>query len=419
MGTFFDATWESDGIDGACHQHAGGRYRWYLPSGLADVDLSLDPDVVQDVVRAERELFLAGDAALESGGIEGIARLLLRCESVASSHIEGLSIGARRLLRAELFEEEPDSLRFDESALAVLGNIHAMSDAITLADGGAPITVETICDIHRSLCRKTNIEQFGGVVRTRQNWVGGSSYNPLSADYVPPAPEHVGALLDDLASFCNRDDLSAVEQAAIAHAQFEAIHPFVDGNGRTGRALMHLVLRRRGVCPVFAPPISLVLATEREEYMALLGRMHVDDAAAEHEAVNEWVSFFASCASVACAESMRLAQDLSEMEAMWRESLGTVRAGSALEAIIGEMRGIPVFSVNSMRRLCGRSQPAVSEAVKRLLEAGIVRVTSKGKRNRVFEVPDVITVFGMFERRLASPALDTALEPPVRVVPAR
>ena len=72
-----------------------------------------------------------------------------------------------------------------------------------------------------------------------------------------------------------------------------------------------------------------------------------------------------------------------------------------------------------MRRLCGRSQPAVSEAVKRLLEAGIVRVTSKGKRNRVFEVPDVITVFGMFERRLASPALDTALEPPVRPVPAR
>ena len=154
MGTFFDATWESDGTDGACHQHAGGRYRWYLPSGLADVDLSLDPDVVQDVVRAERELFLTGVSALESGGIEGIARLLLRCESVASSHIEGLSIGARRLLRAELFEEEPDNLRFDKSALAVLGNIHAMSDAITLADGGAPITVETICDIHRSLCRR-------------------------------------------------------------------------------------------------------------------------------------------------------------------------------------------------------------------------------------------------------------------------
>jgi DNA-binding transcriptional regulator GbsR (MarR family) len=116
---------------------------------------------------------------------------------------------------------------------------------------------------------------------------------------------------------------------------------------------------------------------------------------------------------------MRLAQDLSEMEAMWRESLGPVRAGSALEAILSEMRGMPVFSVNSMRRLCGRSQPAVSEAVRRLLEAGIVRVTTKGKRNRVFEVPDVISVFSMFERRLASPVLDTSVEPPSRPVPDR
>jgi Fic family protein len=382
--------------------------------------MSLDSDVAQDVVQAERDLLATSVASPGLNSTEGIARLLLRCESVASSHIEGLSIGTRRLLRAELFEQEPDNLRFDKSALAVLGNIHAMSDAIAMADSEVPVTTETICEIHRSLCSRTNIEQFGGVVRTRQNWVGGSSYNPLSADYVPPAPEHVAALLDDLAAFCNRDDLSAVEQAAMAHAQFEAIHPFADGNGRTGRALIHLVLRRRGVCPVFAPPISLVLATEREEYMALLGRMHVgDDPRAEHEAVNEWVSFFAACARSACAESMRLAQELDEMEAMWRESLGTVRSGSALEAIMEEMRGMPVFSINSMRRLCGRSQPAVSEAVRRLLDAGIVRVTTKGKRNRVFEVPDVISVFGMLERRLASPAMDTALEPPSRPVPVR
>lgn len=154
--------------------------------------------------------------------------------------------------------------------------------------------------------------------------------------------------------------------------------------------------------------------------MSCLDGMHVgEDKGAEHEAVNDWISFFATCARSACAESMRLAQDLSEMEAMWRESLGTVRAGSALEAILREMRGMPVFSVNSMRRLCGRSQPAVSEAVRRLLEAGIVRVTTKGKRNRVFEVPDVISVFNMFERRLASPALDTVVEPPSRPVPER
>ena len=420
MGTYHEAIWVSEGAGRTRRERASGRYQWYLPSRLADMDLSLDSDVAQDVMRAERDLLFASTVSPNLSSTEGIARLLLRCESVASSHIEGLSIGTRRLLRAELYEQEPDNLRFDKSALAVLGNIHAMSDAIGMADGPGLVTTETICQIHRALCQRTNIERFGGVVRTRQNWVGGTSYNPLAADYVPPAPEYVPALLDDLAAFCNRRDLPAVEQAAIAHAQFESIHPFADGNGRTGRALIHLVLRRRGTCPTFTPPISLILATERDEYMSCLDGMHVgEDKGAEHEAVNDWVSFFATCARSACAESMRLAQDLSEMEAMWRESLGTVRAGSALEAILREMRGMPVFSVNSMRRLCGRSQPAVSEAVRRLLEAGIVRVTTKGKRNRVFEVPDVISVFNMLERRLASPALDTVVEPPSRPVPER
>ncbi|MFV1971604.1 MAG: Fic family protein [Acidimicrobiia bacterium] len=103
--------------------------------------------------------------------------------------------------------------------------------------------------------------ELGRVVRERQNWIGGSSYNPCSAVFVPPPPDHVDGLVQDLIEYVNGDEHSPLVQAAIAHAQFETIHPFADGNGRTGRALIHVILRRRGLSPTFVPPISLVLAT--------------------------------------------------------------------------------------------------------------------------------------------------------------
>jgi len=86
------------------------------------------------------------------------------------------------------------------------------------------------------------LEQLGGHLRSEQSWIGASSYNPRSAAFVPPPPEHVGELLDDLCAFCSTDTLSAATQAALAHAQFETVHPFVDGNGHIGR------LNRPGLC---------------------------------------------------------------------------------------------------------------------------------------------------------------------------
>lgn len=97
---------------------------------------------------------------------------------------------------------------------------------------------------------------IAGVVRARQNWIGGSSYNPCGAAFVPPPPETLDALLGDLLAYVNGDDHPALVQAAIAHAQFETIHPFADGNGRTGRALIHVILRRRGLEPWPVPPVT-------------------------------------------------------------------------------------------------------------------------------------------------------------------
>ena len=118
-----------------------------------------------------------------------------------------------------------------------------------------------------------------------QNWIGGSDYNPCSA-----------ALLDDLLAFCNDDGLPALAQAAIAHAQFETIDPFVDGNGRTGRDLIHLTLRHSGFAECFLPPVSLILATGADDYVTgLTATRYVDEPRSEaaHAGINRWVALFA------------------------------------------------------------------------------------------------------------------------------
>src|SRR5438105_1677041 len=137
----------------------------------------------------------------------------------------------------------------------------------------------------------------GERLRSEQNWIGGSDFNPCSAEFVPPPPEEVAALLEDLCAFCNDASLPAVAQAAIAHAQFETIHPFVDGNGRTGRALIHVVLRRRDLVPRILPPISLVLSTWSDDYVHGLTRTrYLGDPNGEQAraGLDDWVALFAA-----------------------------------------------------------------------------------------------------------------------------
>ena len=142
-----------------------------------------------------------------------------------------------------------------------------MEEAIRIGSVDRPITVADITDIHRTLLAGTDQSDIAGQVRTIQNWVGGRLNSPIDAEFVPPPPEEVPGLLKDLVAFVNREDLPAVVQAAIAHAQFETIHPFTDGNGRVGRCLIQVILRRRGLAPTFVPPVSVVLATNAKAYV--------------------------------------------------------------------------------------------------------------------------------------------------------
>jgi Fic family protein len=212
-------------------------YEAYVPDPLVVRKFVLDGDVAADVADAEAAIARLNAEANALVDTEALARILLRAEAVASSRIEGLEIGARRLLHAEVVRglNEKSS---DVTATEVLGNIDAMVFGVESIGPGDPINVDLLLEVHRRLLLGTRLEEYGGKFRDEQNWIGGSAYNPCSAAYVPPPHEFIEDLMQDLCEFASTDDLPAVAQAAICHAQFETIHPFVDGNGRTGRALI-------------------------------------------------------------------------------------------------------------------------------------------------------------------------------------
>jgi len=372
------------------------EYEAYCPDPLVGRTILLDGDVAADVAAAEAAIVRLDQDASALADTEALARLLLRAESVASSRIEGLEIGARKLLRVEAARVSGERLS-DVTAEDVLGNIDAMNGAIRDVGEGGDITVRALLTFHSRLLAGTRHQAYAGKLRDRQNWIGGSEYNPCAASFVPPPPERVPGLLDDLCAFCNEDSLPAVAQAALAHAQFETIHPFADGNGRTGRGLIHLILRRRGLSPRVLPPVSLVLATWAREYEAGLAATQylgpADDRDA-HAGMNRWIGTFAGACTRAVEDAALFESRVREIEGRWRETLGTVRRGSATDRLLSALPGAPLVTVSGVTDLIDRSYPQSSEAVSRLVEAGILSQVSIGRRNRAFEARDVIEVAG-------------------------
>jgi Fic family protein len=399
----------------------GCEYQAYLPDPLVGRTIRIDGDVAADVADAEAAIRELSTTAVALADTEALARLLLRAESVASSYIEGLVVGGRRLLRAEV-ERTMGDTPGDVTATEVLGNIDAMSWAVDRLAAAREVTVAGMREVHRRLLAGTALAEHAGRLRTQQNWIGGSGFNPCAAVFVPPPPEHVEELVADLCAFVNDDGLPAVVQAALAHAQFETIHPFVDGNGRTGRALVHVVFRRRELAPRILPPISLVLATWSEAYVAGLTATRYRGAADSdpaHAGINHWIATFAAACRRAVADATDFERRVTRIEQRWREALGGVRANSTVDRLLGALPGAPILSVAGAAELVGRSYQATNQAMARLAAAGVVSQVSVGRRNRAYEAQAILEAFTALERQLASPAGDTRMAPPERVVPAR
>src|SRR5487761_2676597 len=397
------------------------EYEAYVPDRLLTRRFGLDGDVAAEVADAEASIARLNVSGASLVNTEALARILLRAEAVASSRIEGLDVGARRLLHAEVARGLDDAPS-DVTATEVLGNIDAMIYGIDGIGLGDEITEGLLLEIYRRLLVGTRLEEHGGRYREVQNWIGGSSHNPCSAAFVPPPPENVPELMADLCAFANDDGPPAVAQAAIAHAQFETIPPFVDGNGRTGRALIHLILRRRGLAVRVLPPVSLVLATWAQSYIDGLTQFRFVGSPTSPKAVegiNTWVGRFAGACTRSVADATTFEERAAALEEQWRERLGTIRANSGTDVLLRVLSGAPILTVDSAAALIGRTFKPAAEAIERLVDAGILRQVTIGRRNRAFEAPEVIAAFTDLERQLASPEADTRTSKPVRSVPRR
>jgi Fic family protein len=402
---------------------AGGAYRAYVPDRLMGRTLHIDARVAADVSDAEQAMITLDASADRDHGphrLEVLARLLLRAEAVGSSHIEGLVVSPRKLALAEFDAALDPSGR----ALEIVGNLHALADALTLATEPGPITVDALRAVHTRLLAPTRDAHLGGVVRTEQNWIGGHS--PVDAEFVPPPHEHLPELLDDLCAYASSDDHPPLVQAALAHARFETLHPFADGNGRTGRALLQIILRRRGLCRRIVPPISLVLATWSRRYVDALMRTRSDalpGTEAGDAGLNAWIEVAAQAARVACAEARAYERRVHALVASWRERVeahfGAPRSDAAIWVLLALLPAAPLITARAAVELTGRSERAIDGAVSQLVEAGVLKQVGGRIRYRLFEAVGVFDLVTDAERALASPERDTKHSPPTRPVPAR
>ena len=389
-GTFVKRTWEHDPslyapprYRRACHYDA------FVPEPVSDLALNLGGEAAGVV--SEAEAAIANLNAAAGSELAPLARLLLRTESIASSKVEGMQVDARRLARAEAAADAGRSIGAD--AAEVLANVDAMQYAIEETAGVESIEPRHLADIHRVLMERGAGAAPAGRIRDRQNWIGGNDYNPCGADFVPPPPEEVDRLLQDLCAFSGDDTLPPIVHAGIAHAQFETIHPFDDGNGRTGRALVQALLRRRGLAPSFVPPISVELARDKARYIAGLTRFREDD-------ISGWIGVFASAAAQAARLASRYAARVAELQESWRARLrrhSTPRADAAAWSVIDVLPAHPVITVPVGVAATGRTKPAVTNAIAELAEAGVLAPVGESRRNRAWEAEGLLELIMRLE----------------------
>lgn len=342
----------------------------WLPPKIADLDVSVPSHIGAEMDAALREIAALDETHGEH--LASLSTLLLRAESVASSKIEHVEASVDDYARAL------HCIKSNVSAVSMVASTTALHDLIRSVQDGQAVDLDKVYRAHGILMANDPQEgAYAGRVRDMQNWIEGSDYSPRNASYVPPPPRTIDDYMIDLLLFSNRADTGVLAQAAIAHAQFESIHPFTDGNGRIGRALINTILRRRGATRRVVVPLASAIVARRESYFGALGAYRTGDA-------GPIVESFSKGSMIAAQESRTTADRLSQMPAEWREIAGSPRRGSASSKILDNLLDHPVFSAEEAERRVGGATSSVYAAINRLHEAGVIRPLTNRTRNQVW-----------------------------------
>lgn len=344
---------------------------------------TLTPQLPADVTA------IAADAAIEIARFDAelgaevapFASVLLRSESASSSRIENLTSGAKAIALAELGSTEK------RNATEIVGNVEAMTAALALAD---QLDTDAILAMHQALVAAHHPE-IAGQWRSEQVWIGGNSISPHGAEYVAPHHDHVPALMLDVVAFARRTDLPLLIQAAIAHAQFETIHPFPDGNGRTGRALIHAMLRGHGLTRNVTVPVSAGLLVDTRAYFDSL------TAYREGNPVSI-VERLAHATFSAVTNGRELVHELRSIRSGWNDRI-RARRGAGAWALAELLLRQPVIDARVVASALGTSPQNALRSVGVLEDSGILTEFTGFTRNRMWQSTEVLRALDAFAER--------------------
>lgn len=358
---------------------ARGPYRAAVPPPIAELSPSIPGPLAAEAADAQAAL-TAFDARV--GEIPApFAAILLRTESASSSEIERLTAGAKAIAQAEL------GRRSGANAELIVANVRAMQSALELADD---LSVETVIAMQDALLRRHHADLVG--LRAEPVWIGGGLSNtPHTAEFVPPHHERVPALMADVMAFTRRADLLVLPHVAIAHAQFETIHPFADGNGRTGRALVQAMLRYHRVTRSVTVPVSAGLLTRTSDYFDALTAYRDGDTA---PIIEQFIA--ATWRSIDNAD--RLVSGLLQLRMEW-ETRVDARRGSGARRLLDLLASHPVIDVTRAAELLGVAFTSAAAAIERLEEAEVLSALSGANRNRAWQASEVIELLDSFASR--------------------
>lgn len=368
-----------------------GGYRAAVPAQIAALLLQLpqhDAADIEDATRAlvEFDTYARVRLASDSPALGPMAAILLRTEAASSSQIEQLTTSAKQLALAEI------AVGGKTNAKAVVGNVRAMEAAIKLSER---IDVETILGMHHALLhQQVAIDpEFVGQFRKQQVWIGPGDAGPRTADFVPPPHNLIDSAMADLLEFMQREDLPLLVQCAIAHAQFETIHPFVDGNGRVGRALTQMFLRHKGVVASTTIPISAGLLTNTAAYFAALDSYRAGDAA-------PIIRRFAQASRLAAATGKDLVDQLAQELHHAKQRVTGVRSDSAVWRVLPELIKQPVVNATYLRSQLGLTEVAALRALKTLTARGVLTETTGKSRDRVWQQQEILGTLDKYAAKI-------------------
>lgn len=311
--------------------------------------------------------------------------IALRTEAATSSQIENLSAAPSSIAVAE--HAPPSAAPRKSNAELIAANVATLTAAMM---GDGPLTVDQIVEIQRILL-EDSAPHLAGSFRNEQVWVGGDAYSPHGATHVAPHHDRVPEAIDDLVRFANRHDLGGLAHIAVTHAQFETIHPFSDGNGRTGRVIIQRMLRSAGLTRRTVLPLSAGLLADTEQYFESLNAYQAGD-------VTPIISTFVDAALRSLDNAHRLAEDLAAIRASWNEAV-SARTDSTVWPMLDHCIARPAVTASSSAADLGVSVVAAQNAIDRLAAVHILRQNSRAKRNRIWLVSDVLDAVDRFMER--------------------